>query len=154
MNEKNLLERIRNGENETTEFKTNFSKDTIETLVAFANKKGGMVLVGVDNQAKIVGTTVANESVQKWLNEIKFKTEPAIFPDIDILNIEGKDIAIFRIQEYPVKPISFLGRFFIRKNNSNHQLAANEINEIYLQSIQTSWDSYTNLTYKIVQNIL
>ena len=142
MNKKNLLERIRNGENETTEFKTNFSKDTIETLVAFANKKGGMVLVGVDNHAKIVGTTVANESVQKWLNEIKFKTEPAIFPDIDILNIEGKDIAIFRIQEYPVKPISFLGRFFIRKNNSNHQLAANEINEIYLKSIQTSWDSY------------
>jgi ATP-dependent DNA helicase RecG len=66
-----------------------------------------MVLVGVDNHAKIVGTTVANESVQKWLNDIKFKTEPAIFPDIDILNIEGKDIAIFRIQEYPVKPISF-----------------------------------------------
>jgi len=46
------------------------------------------------------------------------------------------------VPEYPVKPIATKGRFFIRRNNSNHLLTASEINDVYLQSIQTSWDSY------------
>jgi ATP-dependent DNA helicase RecG len=33
-------------ENLTVEFKTSFNEDVIETLVAFANTKGGKVLVG------------------------------------------------------------------------------------------------------------
>ena len=34
------------------EFKPNFNEDVIETLVAFANSKGGKVLIGVDNKGK------------------------------------------------------------------------------------------------------
>jgi predicted HTH transcriptional regulator len=36
-------------ETQSIEFKPKFNEDVIETLVAFANTKGGRVLVGVDN---------------------------------------------------------------------------------------------------------
>lgn len=36
------------GESETIEFKTSFGRETIETLVAFANTAGGTVLVGIN----------------------------------------------------------------------------------------------------------
>lgn len=39
-------------ENEQFEFKTSFQKETIETLVAFANAKGGKVLVGINDQGQ------------------------------------------------------------------------------------------------------
>ncbi|GBU25031.1 hypothetical protein R83H12_01670 [Fibrobacteria bacterium R8-3-H12] len=38
-------------ENSTVEFKSSFGDETIETLVAFANTKGGKVLVGVANNS-------------------------------------------------------------------------------------------------------
>jgi predicted HTH transcriptional regulator len=34
-------------ESQTVEFKKSFNEDVIETLVAFANTKGGRVLIGV-----------------------------------------------------------------------------------------------------------
>jgi ATP-dependent DNA helicase RecG len=36
-------------ETQQIEFKSGFNDDVIETLVAFANTKGGKVLVGVNN---------------------------------------------------------------------------------------------------------
>ena len=41
----NILELINNGENQTTEFKTSFQKEVIESIVAFANTKGGKVFI-------------------------------------------------------------------------------------------------------------
>ncbi len=41
----NILELINNGENKTTEFKTSFQKEVIESIVAFANTKGGKVFI-------------------------------------------------------------------------------------------------------------
>ncbi len=46
----NLIEQIRKGESETMEFKSSFGKEVIETLSAFANTKGGKVLVGVSDK--------------------------------------------------------------------------------------------------------
>jgi len=50
------------GETQTQEFKTSFDKSSIETLVGFANAKGGRVLVGVTDQGTLLGTTLGKES--------------------------------------------------------------------------------------------
>jgi ATP-dependent DNA helicase RecG len=41
-------------ETQHIEFKPNFSNDVIETLVAFANAKGGRVFVGVDDRGNAI----------------------------------------------------------------------------------------------------
>ncbi|MDR0796859.1 MAG: ATP-binding protein, partial [Tannerella sp.] len=62
-------------ETQHIEFKPNFNEDVIETPVAFANTKGGRVLVGVSNDGEPVKNfTIGDESLQQWLNEIKTKT--------------------------------------------------------------------------------
>lgn len=55
MDEGIILDFIKKGESETVEFKSAFDQATIETLVAFANTKGGYVFVGVADSGKIVG---------------------------------------------------------------------------------------------------
>ncbi len=142
MEKEKLLNIISQGENEKVEFKTSFNKEVIDTIVAFANSKGGTIILGVTDKKSIVGIEITEESIQNWQNEIKVKTEPALYPDIEPYTIDNKTIILISIQEYPVKPVSLQGRYFKRKHNSNHLLSANEINDIYLQSIQTSWDSY------------
>ena len=131
------------GENQTVEFKTSFDKEAIETITAFANTNGGAVYIGVNEKSnKIIGVSISKESVQNWINEIKTKTEPSIIPDVKIIEIEGKIIVKISVKEYPVKPVSVRGRYFVRKQNSNHQLSIQEIADIYMQSMQYSWDSY------------
>lgn len=70
-----LLGLIKEGESQSREFKSSFNAETIETLFAFANTKGGTVYVGVDDKGEIKGTSITTESVQQWVNEIKSKTK-------------------------------------------------------------------------------
>jgi len=47
MKKENLTEFIEKGESENLEFKVSFDRESIETISAFANAKGGIVLIGV-----------------------------------------------------------------------------------------------------------
>ncbi|SEL99312.1 ATP-binding protein [Parapedobacter koreensis] len=52
-------------ENSSTEFKSSFNDGVIESLTAFANSKGGKVLIGVDDSGKPVkGFTIGIESFE------------------------------------------------------------------------------------------
>jgi len=86
---------ISKGESEIVEFKTNFNIETIETLVAFANSKGGSVFIGVNDKSKVVGVNANSENIQNWLNEIKNKTIPSIIPDVEEV-FNGFKVTIFK----------------------------------------------------------
>lgn len=130
-------------ENTYIEFKSSFNDGVIETLSAFANTKGGKVVVGLDDKGvPVKNFSVGDETIQKWINEIKIKTQPSIIADAELKKIKGKTVVEFSIQEFPVKPIAFKSRFYKRVNNSNQILNATEITNLYMQSLQVSWDSY------------
>ena len=134
--------RIYNGESEIQEFKLNFNDDVIITISAFANTSGGSVFIGVDDTGQVMGVSIGKETLQNWINEIKNKTKPSLIPDINELKIDNKTVVEIKIGEYPVKPIAFKGRYFKRVKNSNQRIDVPEIADIYLKSIQTSWDAY------------
>ena len=57
-------------ENQHIEYKSNFNDSVIETLVAFANSKGGKVLIGVnDNGSPNLNFSYGKETFQKWIND-------------------------------------------------------------------------------------
>ena len=145
----NIKDLIKKGESETVEFKSSFNVETIETLVAFANSKGGMVLIGVTDKNKINGVTINNESLQNWINEIKNKTSPSIIPDAEIVEINNKQIVVITMPEYPIKPVSTKGKYLKRIANSNHVLSTSEVVNMHLNTFNTSWDYHTNNHFKI-----
>ena len=124
------------------EFKTSFNEEAIEALVAFANTKGGSVYIGITNTKRIVGVSLGHETIVEWINEIKTKTVPAIIPNVDVIDIDNKNVVVFSVAEYPVKPLCTKGRYYKRIGNSNHLLSPAEISNFTLQSRQLSWDSY------------
>jgi ATP-dependent DNA helicase RecG len=130
------------GESQTLEFKTSFDKTTVESLVAFANAQGGKVLVGVSDAGLIHGVTLGKETLNEWLGQIKSATSPSLIPDLVAENVDGKTVGIIQVSEFPVKPVSTRGRYFKRVASSNHQLGLAEIANLYMQSLQLSWDAY------------
>ena len=57
---------IQNGEFETVEFKAGFNKETIETVVAFSNTRGGVIIIGADNQGNMKGLDINSETLEDW----------------------------------------------------------------------------------------
>ncbi len=101
---------ISQGERENVEFKENFGSKAIVAINALANTKGGYVIIGINDTAKIVGVDTNKESLQNWLNEIKQKTEPSIIPDIYEILIDDKIVVIFLVPDIPIKPVGLQGR--------------------------------------------
>ena len=65
-----IKQRIAHGENATTEFKENFDQEVIETAAAFANIRGGIILIGVSDNGEIRGITVGKETLRDVSNRI------------------------------------------------------------------------------------
>ena len=129
-------------ESQTVEFKTTFNEDLIETLVAFANSKGGTVYLGLSDKGTPIGITIGKETIQNWINEIKTKTNPYLIPDVEISTIEDKTIVVIDIPEYPIKPVATRGKYYKRIGNSNHLLSVIEVSNMHLQTVNSSWDYY------------
>ncbi len=100
------------------------------------------MLVGVADNGAVRGVSLGKETLNKWLGQVKFLTSPSIIPDIEAFDISGRTVVAINISEYPIKPINTRGKYFKRIASSNHQLSLNEITDLYMQSLQLSWDAH------------
>ena len=132
---------INAGESLRVEFKQTFSKEALESITAFANTNGGYLFVGVNDKGLILGIDVNNEIIKNWQNQIKLLTTPSLFPDIKIMTIQNKTIAVVLVQEHPLKPVSIKGRYIKRLGSSNHLISTDEIVMFQLSSFNISYDS-------------
>jgi ATP-dependent DNA helicase RecG len=135
-----IEELLKFGESGTLEFKEKFDEKTVESAVAFANAKGGIILIGVSDKGNIIGVDIGKETLIRWANQISDKTEPQLIPEIEVFESKGKQVVAVKVPEYPLKPVSVRGRCFKRINNSNRSMNAQEIAEMHLQSTGMSWD--------------
>jgi len=131
MNEKELNKLLESGETETLEFKEGFDKKTIEAAGAFANTKGGTILIGASDRNQIKGVQIGKETLRNWANQISQSTEPRIIPEIEPSTINRKHVVIIKIKQFPIKPVSVKGRYFRRVENSNRIMTMQEIAQMH-----------------------
>ncbi|MCL2101201.1 MAG: putative DNA binding domain-containing protein [Fibromonadales bacterium] len=129
-------------ESDKVEFKPALNNAVIKALVAFSNTKGGSVYVGIADNSDAVGLTLEKETLPQFINEIKNKTSLSIIPDAEIIDIDNKKVVVLSVAEYPIKPVSIQGKYYKRIDASNHLLSANEVANMHLQTINSSWDYY------------
>lgn len=106
---KDWLTVIKCGETSTLQFKQAFAgqKPLASELIAFANSKGGTLLVGIeDKTGKIVGLTydeiqIISREVGNTANE---QVRPTLYLQTEVLQLEGKNILAIHINEGILKP--------------------------------------------------
>lgn len=123
------------GENETLEFKASAHKelrdDILETVVAFANHRGGVILFGVDDNGKIVGLKEepkgVEDSFRKW---IRSHVEPPV--DFESRHIDEEHVLVVMTKESKSKPCNLRDRgFYIRSGSTDRLMTRVEMDEIY-----------------------
>lgn len=138
------------GESGSLELKSSFDREALETAGAFANAKGGTILVGVSDRGKITGVQIGKETLGEWANQISQTTEPRLIPDIEAVDADGKTVAAIRIREFPVKPVSVRGRYFRRVGAGNRAMSPHEVAQMHLNSTGAGMDAFpaANATLK------
>lgn len=95
-----LLEIIHNGESSGVEFK----RDVIQVqalakeIVAFSNFEGGIVLLGVEDDGSVSGTT--RDKLEEWvMTTCRDKVRPGLIPFYEVVKDveQGKDVAVVRV---------------------------------------------------------
>lgn len=140
---KNMQHLLQQGESETLEFKesTGETREIVETVGAFANLRGGTILIGVTNKGSIRGVSIGKDTLESLANTIQQQTDPKIFPALLTVEEEGKTIIALHIDESPIKPVLVGGRGFKRVGRSNHVLSSGELTRLFFESGRVSWDA-------------
>ena len=138
-----IRELIRHGETETVEFKERIGKseEFVETVVAFANSKGGIILLGVDDHSNVVGLP-EKEFEDTITNILRSHCTPQVKCEISRRKLDEKDIMIIRVEEGRDKPYFVRERGpYIRANATDRIATRYEMDEIYRQK-QSGYPSY------------
>jgi predicted HTH transcriptional regulator len=106
MKRQHLREIIAGGESLTVEFKRKFTSEVkiAKELIAFANSKGGYLLVGVDDDKTIVGVRSEKEEINLLEVVCRYYIDPPIEPQMEIISIEYQDVIVVSVEESDEKP--------------------------------------------------
>lgn len=93
-------------ESEKLELKQEVTKDICKELIAFANTKGGVIYIGVDNKGHVIGI----EDTDRVISQLNHMARDTIKPDItmfinyNVIAVENKNIIAVTIQRGTARP--------------------------------------------------
>lgn len=140
MEEKDLQELIKRGESEYTEFKTSVGPQAGETLCAFANTHGGLLVIGIDDHARIVGIGRGEE---EKLISVAQTCEPRVKVVVKTEIAEEKPILIVTVKKSDMLHF-FKGRAYNRVGSTNRILQPQELAEAFRSRELLAFDNLKN----------
>jgi len=130
-----ILDVITKGENNTVEFKSSHhdKNDFLETVMSFANTKGGMLILGVDDKKNIRGISDRREDVEKSVQGMIIgNCEPNIEVGLEWVEIKDSSIFIIRIPEGTDKPYILRDKgIYVREGKDDYQIDRKQLDSIY-----------------------
>jgi len=143
MNKEELQNLINQSEGHNLELKTstNLKQEIGQTVSAFANTSGGVILVGISPDGDIVGVNIGKKTVEDLANWIKENTDPRIYPQMLIHNVDGKDIIEIVVKESDEKPVFSQNHAYQRVGRTSPMISVSRIRELAKQERKTlAWD--------------
>ncbi len=136
-------------ENQNVEFKQEYVTDIRKEVIAFANAEGGLILVGIQKDGKVLGIDDTDEVMLKIVNSLKDSIAPDIMPFVSVktIEMEGKNIVEinvltgtnrpYYIREKGLKPSGV----YVRKGSSSQPMTDEGIREMIIQNSGASYEN-------------
>jgi ATP-dependent DNA helicase RecG len=141
MTQEQLQQIIQNGENISVEFKkctTELTHTVFETVCSFLNRTGGHLILGVDNNGKIVGvnSNSIESMIKNFVNTVNNPEmlSPTFYFSPEVFLIDGKQIIYIYIPESS-QVHRYKGKIYDRVGDADNDITNNHylINNIYLR---------------------
>lgn len=136
-----LADLLHRGEDSTLEFKRDDvqNQDLAKELVALLNLAGGTVLLGVDDDGTIAGTT--RDRLEEWVAELcRTKIEPPVIPVLTWVRSArpSRNVLAAQVTAGPDKPYARVhnGRetYFIRVGSTSREASREELERLFQAS--------------------
>lgn len=151
----NLQKLIAQGESETLEFKKSTARlhAAFETVCAFLNNKGGIVLIGVRDDGKIFGQQISDKTRQEIATEL-LKLEPSAQSYVNIEYIpdkHGKEIIAINVIAGTHIPYTYDGRPFQRVQTTTSKMPQHRYEQLIIErgQLNHAWDEQIADDYDI-----
>ena len=135
-----LIEKIYSGEDSTIEFKGEMPhrNSLADEIAAFANTRGGVILIGVNDEQEIVGMNVQSmQDCEKTVVEI---CQDSIDPSVHIFT-QKMEIADKHVLKIEVKPSFFVHKttngYFVRQGSSKREMDTQQLARLLQSRSQT-----------------
>ena len=85
----------------TTEFKREYTDEIKKTVIAFANTRGGEVLIGVEDDGTVLGVADVDGTMLKATNALRDSIKPDVtmFLLCEKREMGGKDVVAIKVQK-------------------------------------------------------
>jgi ATP-dependent DNA helicase RecG len=120
---------IREGEGLTTELKERYTSRIDEDLVAFANARGGTLLLGVRDDGAIVGERLTND-LKARINSLARNCKPGI--QVEVRQVG--DVVAVQVSEGVEKPYSCGSGYFRRLDGNTQKMSHDELRIMFAES--------------------
>lgn len=120
---------IREGEGLAVEFKEKYRAGVDEDIVAFANTKGGALLIGVRDDGTICGHALTNDLKAK-INSVARNCNPSI----SVAVMRAADVVAIEVQEGTDKPYHCASGYFRRLNGTTQKMSRNELGAMFAEN--------------------
>lgn len=128
---------IKEGEGLSVEFKERFTFKIDRDIVAFSNTKGGFLLLGVDDNGKVVGEKLTNK-MKANINTIARNCDP----EIHIKSIrQSGDVVVIEISEGEGKPYSSSSGYFRRLDAVTQKMTQKEVRFFFRETDTVAFES-------------
>ncbi|MEN6383928.1 MAG: ATP-binding protein [Phycisphaerales bacterium] len=128
---------ITEGEGLTVEFKEQYTAKIDRDIVAFANTKGGCILLGIADNGRIIGQKL-NNRIKSEIHNIGRNCDPPVSIN-RILQVE--EIAVIQISEGDEKPYSCSSGFFRRLDAVTQKMSQKEVRMLFRETDNVFFES-------------
>ena len=129
-----LTDIIRRGEGERTEFKRELPEGSIKKLgteiAALANHKGGVLLLGVDDQGEIYGVEEPDNLDNRISGFLRSKLKPPLAAEIHIETAQDVEILIVDVPNVE-EPVAIDYTYYVRSGRNRERMLYSELKEKY-----------------------
>ncbi|MEK6938099.1 MAG: RNA-binding domain-containing protein, partial [Nanoarchaeota archaeon] len=130
---------LKEKENLTLEYKEAYSSKIDEDIVAFANTKGGILILGVSDKGQIKGYELTNDLKAK-INTLARNCKPSI--SVIIKHIEN--VITIEVPEGDEKPYSCSTGYFRRLDGNSQKMSQDEIRILFQENDKLSFEAKIN----------
>lgn len=124
-------ELLKKGEGSQTEFKkcrSDVSSSVYETICAFSNRLGGVLLLGVDDDGTILGVNpqTADGMIKNIINTLGNKEtfQPTVRIEPELVYVDGRAVIVINVLPSLV-PLRYKNRYFDRNGDADQNISDN-----------------------------
>jgi len=152
MNLQQLQAIVARGESDQLEFKRTSGerKEAAKTACAMLNGLGGFILIGVDDQGRMIGQHATAQTIEDIAQELR-RIDPPAFPELETVMLDnGRSVIVLRVHGGG-GPYTYDGRSYTRLGPTTSVMARQQYERVLLERMHAThrWENQPTHTFGV-----